>query len=70
MEEYTKEELIEILIAVDREDLEANDKDGTMGSMFSEELHRKIGMAILPTLQEKHKALSITQRILKETKSF
>ena len=52
------EELIDILIQVDKEDMESNNDGLTDGSFFSEELRKKIGDAILPTLVRKHKELS------------
>lgn len=51
---YTKEELIEILIQVDREDMNYCNDEGTI---FSDELHKKIANIILPTLIKKHKEL-------------
>ena len=58
MNELTKEELIDLLIEVDREDMDANDPEKGGGSFFSQELRTKIGDVILPTLVRKHKELS------------
>ena len=65
MNELTKEELIDLLIEVDREDMDANKPEKGGGSFFSQELRSKIGNAILPTLSRKHKELTIQNKILK-----
>ena len=53
-----KENLINILIMVDREDMDANNDNVTDGTFFSSELHSKICATILPTLVMKTKELS------------
>ena len=58
MKDYTKEELIDLIIEIDREDIEANKPEKGGGSFFSQELRTKIGDVILPTLVRKHKELS------------
>ena len=58
MKALTKEQLIDLLIKIDREDMEANTPEDGGGSFFSQELRTKIGDAILPTLVRKHKELS------------
>ena len=54
----TKEELIDLLIEIDREDIEANKPEDGGDSFFSQKLRNKIGNSILPTLVINHKELS------------
>ena len=50
-------DLIDILIKVDRTDMELCEKDHLV-SLFDEDTHSRIGNAILPELSKRHKELS------------